>query len=151
MGGGVVLDLIHEIDYARWLFGDLESVKAHVGSVSALDIETEDIAEIICRTTNGAIGRIHQDYFRRRPKRRLEVVCSDGVVEADIQNHTVDWTTLGDEHHRSFDYERNERFRRQFEYFLEHVKTDTPCENDVATGKRVLQTALNVRGELNDR
>ena len=46
MGGGVMLDAIHEIDYAIWLFGCPKEVFAVYGKKSDLEIETEDFAEI---------------------------------------------------------------------------------------------------------
>lgn len=150
MGGGVVLDLIHEIDYAKWLFGELVEIQSHVGQISSLDIETEDIAEVNCRTVNGQIGRIHLDYYRQPGARRLEVVGDRGVVEADIQNGTVCHLGPDTEKTETFEYERNERFRQQLASFLDHVRSRDPCENDVSTGKMVLRTALKIRSEHDD-
>ncbi|HJN62249.1 MAG TPA: Gfo/Idh/MocA family oxidoreductase, partial [Candidatus Parcubacteria bacterium] len=45
LGGGVVLDLIHELDYLYWLFGEVKSVFAFTGKSSNLTIDTEDIAD----------------------------------------------------------------------------------------------------------
>ena len=47
LGGGVVLELSHELDYIRWLGGEVESVGALVGKLSDLEIEVEDTAEIV--------------------------------------------------------------------------------------------------------
>jgi len=42
LGGGVVLDLIHELDYSYWLFGEFYELKSFTGKVSNLKIETND-------------------------------------------------------------------------------------------------------------
>src|SRR5215813_3907127 len=55
LGGGANLDAIHEIDYVRWLLGEV------AGKLSQLQIDTEDVAEILLRFENGAVGEIHLD------------------------------------------------------------------------------------------
>lgn len=149
LGGGVVLDLIHELDYVDWLFGEIATTRAIVDRVSDLDIETEDIAEIACRTTQGTVGRIHLDYFRRPRRRDLEVVGSEGVLRADLEGKTLSLTNPTGTDRESFEYEPDERLRRQLDQFFEHVKTRESPENDVGTGKRVLQTALDVKEDFN--
>lgn len=46
LGGGIVLDASHEIDYVRYLVGEVEEVFAVCRKLSKLDIDTEDFAEI---------------------------------------------------------------------------------------------------------
>ena len=45
LGGGVLLELSHEIDFINWFFGDLHSVTSHVSNSKNLDIDVEDQAE----------------------------------------------------------------------------------------------------------
>ena len=47
MGGGVILDICHEIDIAMAVFGDVKSVCCMARKVSNLDIDTEDVADIV--------------------------------------------------------------------------------------------------------
>ena len=42
-GGGVVLDLIHELDYVSWLVGPVSQIACFADRVSSLEIETEDM------------------------------------------------------------------------------------------------------------
>ena len=46
-GGGVLLDLIHEIDLAYWLFGKTHKIKSFLSNTKTLNIRTEDVANII--------------------------------------------------------------------------------------------------------
>ncbi len=41
MGGGIVLDAIHEIDYLAWFFGPVERVTAETGRLSDLEIDVK--------------------------------------------------------------------------------------------------------------
>ena len=46
LGGGVILELSHELDYIRWIFGEIEWVSAYVNRLSDLNIDVEDTAHI---------------------------------------------------------------------------------------------------------
>jgi predicted dehydrogenase len=62
-GGGVILDYIHEINYARWCFGEFETVSAMAGQRTRLDVETNDVAGILAETRDGTICEFHLDYI----------------------------------------------------------------------------------------
>ncbi len=83
-GGGVHLDLSHELDYMRFLFGDPVSWKTARAGVSSLEIDSEDVFEGIYRYENGFICSVHLDYLQRRKTRKITVVGSKGRVECDL-------------------------------------------------------------------
>jgi predicted dehydrogenase len=145
LGGGVVLDLIHEIDYSYWLFGDVSEQRAWTGQVSGLDVRTEDLAEILLETDSGAVGSIHLDYYRPEPRRTLEITGSDGLISADLNEGTLERRLDGEPSVERFQYERDDLFRSQHDYFLSHVRNREPCENDFPEGKRVLKIALKAK------
>jgi len=91
LGGGVILDRIHEIDYMRWLFGGVSEVTAMAGHISDLEIDTEDVAEIILRFSNGAFGSLHLDYIRRTYDASLEILGDKGIIKWNYQNHSIEW------------------------------------------------------------
>ena len=47
LGGGVLLELSHEIDYLGWVFGDIRWVSAAINKQSLLEIDVEDTAYLI--------------------------------------------------------------------------------------------------------
>ena len=47
LGGGVLLELSHEIDYLLWIFGKVDWVNSHVSKQSDLEIDVEDSAQVI--------------------------------------------------------------------------------------------------------
>lgn len=83
LGGGVILDAIHEIDYVRWLFGEVQSVACVAGKLSRLEIDTEDTAGILLRMETGVIAEIHLDYVQRIYTRNCEVIGDGGTVRWD--------------------------------------------------------------------
>jgi predicted dehydrogenase len=66
LGGGALLDYIHEVDYANWLFGSPQSVFANVGASGSLEIETDDFADLSVTYSAGLSATIHVDYLQPR-------------------------------------------------------------------------------------
>jgi len=86
LGGGVVLDLSHDIDYAQWMFGDVKSVYAQMAKVSSLDIDVEDVVSIILEMRNKAIVTINLDYLQKENSRSIKVVFEKDTVELDCSD-----------------------------------------------------------------
>ena len=84
LGGGVMLDLIHEIDMARWLLGEISDIKAMQSHASRLEIGTEDVACMILRNREGALATVSVDYVSRKPLRRYHVVAENGSITCDL-------------------------------------------------------------------
>jgi predicted dehydrogenase len=95
LGGGVLLELSHELDYARWLLGEAEAISAQTARLGGLDIDVEDTADIQLRFASGAVGSVHLDMVRRTPVRRCEVVCSDGTLTWDGLGRTASFQPPG--------------------------------------------------------
>src|SRR5204863_1092430 len=95
-GGGVILDLIHELDYLLWLNGEVSQVACVADHVSSLEIETEDVAAILLRFANGAIGTVHLDYLQRAPSRTCRLIGEDGTICWDYFGQQVSWYSAGE-------------------------------------------------------
>ena len=81
--GGVLRDLIHEIDYAGWIFGWPSAVQARLKNLGRLGIEAEEIAELNWETSGGCIVSIGIDYLTRSPRRRIRALGESGTLEWD--------------------------------------------------------------------
>ena len=87
--GGVLRDLIHEIDYAGWLFGWPDRLQARVRNLGRLGIDADEIAELQWETRTGCVVSIHLDYLTRPPRRRLTACGERGTIEWDAMAQTV--------------------------------------------------------------
>jgi predicted dehydrogenase len=94
-GGGVLLDLSHELDYLGWLFGEALEIFCAAEHASALEGDTEDLAEVMVRFSSRMLAHVHLDYLRRAYRRDLEIIGAEGVITWDYSSRAV--TVLGPE------------------------------------------------------
>lgn len=155
LGGGVLLELSHEIDYVRWLVGEVTEVSARVGHVSDLEIDVEDTADITLLFATGATGTIHLDMVQRAPSRACKVVGTEGTLTWDGPTHHVrwyeaasaEWTDLCPASPR----DRNETYLAELRHFLDCVAGSATPAVTGEDGRRVLQIALAARQSSEER
>ena len=88
-GGGVVFDLVHEIDMARWLLGPLTLHAATGGHLSSLPIESNDVHVALLKTGRGAPVVVSLDYVSLQPVRRYSLVTTAGTFIVDLMDKTI--------------------------------------------------------------
>jgi predicted dehydrogenase len=81
LGGGVLLDVIHELDYAGWLLGRAEQASAVLGYTGTLEIDVEDHVLARVRYASGARGSFTLDYLDRSYRRGCRVIGSEASAE----------------------------------------------------------------------
>jgi predicted dehydrogenase len=87
--GGVLLDLIHEIDYAVWLFGAPSRVFARLQNSGRLGIESEEAADLYWETPQAATVSIRLDYLTLTTHRTMQAYGSSGEIAWDGVAQTV--------------------------------------------------------------
>ncbi len=120
LGGGVLLDLSHEIDYALWFFGEVKSVSARLQMALELEIETEAIADLELEFVSGIKADIHLSYASRQPARFCEIKTSDQTLRWDFQPN-------------------NEMYLEEMKHFIKVVKGREKPLVTVADGIKVLE------------
>lgn len=88
LGGGVTLDLIHEIDYMVGLFGLPEKVFNIHGKYSNLEIDSDDLSIYIAKYKD-LLCEVHLDYFGRKYQRKCELYTAAGTYIADFKGNTI--------------------------------------------------------------
>jgi predicted dehydrogenase len=145
-GGGCILDCIHEIDLAWWYLGDVLEVLCLAGHISRLEIDTEDVAALICRHYTGALSEIHLDYVQRTSERGCQIVGEAGSIFWDFNARqlrlydatTNRWTS----HEEPADWQLNQMYVDEMRHFLECVQTRRQTVLPIPEAVPVLQIAF---------
>lgn len=125
-GGGVVLDLIHELNYPAWLLNEPLQFIAGFATRLSLPIKAEDVSEGIFRTKKTLVS-IHQDYLRIPARRSCEIVGSKGSIMWDGDTVTVQ--TKNNTRHINVAEDRNVMYVRELAFFMQTVQSDTKYSN----------------------
>jgi predicted dehydrogenase len=84
LGGGVLLELSHELDYLIWLFGPIKWVMASVSKKSDLEINVEDTASVLMGLTNHYGDEIsvtlNMDFIRHDTVRQCIAIGKKGTL-----------------------------------------------------------------------
>lgn len=139
-GGGVHLDLIHEMDYVLWFFGIPLTLHARLKSQSSLDINAIDAAYYQLDYSKFT-ARIALNYFRRIPKRTFEIVGSNHVYLLDLLKGKI-WID-GTLTYESRENDILHSYEDQLEHFISVLESDKEFENNLENGYLTLKYALN--------
>jgi len=89
LGGGIILDASHELDYIRYLFGNPKFVLSKYKNTKFLKSDTDAISDMILEFNRDLFGTIHVDYLRRQYKRTFEVILEYGLIEWSLTEHEI--------------------------------------------------------------
>lgn len=141
MGGGVHLDLFHEIDYTHWIFGQPLKTHSIKSSRSDLGIKAFDYANYILEYP-GYIANITLNYYRPVPKRTIEIVFSKSIWLVDlIANKITD--EKGTIIYEVIDYNLINTYIDQMRYFLDSMVNKITPMNTFSESLTILKSVLN--------
>ena len=131
--GGVLRDLIHEVDYAGWLFGWPVAVQATIRNLGRLGIAADEITDLMWEGREGVVVSLTLDYLSRPPRRSMKAMGEWGTLEWDGIEGTVKLALAGgsSEVLRS-SQTRDETFLDQANAFINVAKG--PRDSRLATG-----------------
>jgi predicted dehydrogenase len=101
LGGGVLMELSHEIDYLMWIFGQIDWVRATLSKQSELEIDVEDTAHLVLgfvsdTLTRQNIGSVDLDFVRHDVKRECVAIGETGSLRWNGITGVVELTNEGD-------------------------------------------------------
>jgi len=153
-GGGIIFEGVHEMDYLRWMAGEVIGVHAYARHVSDLDIDGEDTALVLLHFASGALGQIQLDYLSAVKIRGCEIVGADGMLRWVSEGKAPEriqvmhfevasgcWKEL----YATQAYDGNEMYVAEMRHFLDCIREHQPPFVDIEEGSRVLRLTLSAR------
>jgi predicted dehydrogenase len=146
LGGGCVLDAIHEMDLACWFFGFPQAVHGSLYPGTALGITAEAQAESIWTYPAGPLISIHQSFLQRWRQRRCEIAGAEGTALWDNRERKV-WLWDARRQQRSAladlnAVDPNQMYLDELQYFIGCIEQHQQPESDIRWAARVLAVAL---------
>lgn len=147
MGGGILLDGSHEIDYVRWIGGEVAAVYAVAAKLSTLEMDGEDTAALLLRFRTPAIGEIHLDCVQRGYSRRCTLIGSEATVRWDVTSG-LHITTARGVTHEAIVPAPNDPYVAELRAF---IAGDLASHATLADGLRILEVVDAARASAASR
>jgi len=141
LGGGVHLDLIHELDYTIWIFGKPINYNSIKRKVSNLLIDTFDYTNYNLSYPDFNVS-ITLNYYRSTPKRQIEIILENETLICDLLTSTI----LNSENKIIFidnEFDFSKTYLDQMNYFIDNLENDNIYMNDINESFEILKIALN--------
>lgn len=138
-GGGVLLDLSHEIDLFQFISGRADYVAGYGGKFSSLEIDSEDTFSLLVKSQNCPHATIHMNYIDHLTQRHL-------TLHTNSTTYVLDYIagTWRDAHGtETLKFDRNESYIGLTKAFL--ANSDEVCDYQSALNiNRIAQQAESV-------
>ena len=138
MGGGVLIDLIHEWDYLSSFLGFPQKVEKYYGKYSNLEINSEDLAVYIAQYKDKLL-ELHLDYCGKQTRRSCEFITDEGVFCFDIANNQILKNGIVQ---KAFNDNRNDMYYNELKTFFAITKNMVDNPNTIENAIKVMKVAL---------
>jgi predicted dehydrogenase len=146
MGGGVLLDLSHEFDYLKYIFGDFKEIKSYYGKVSKVTSDAEDFADVLIRTKKGLTINLHINFMSKISKREIVIDHEHGYIVADLNNYTIE-SLLGNKNSMlRYPIDRDGYLKEQSVYYFRHLG-ETSIMNGLSEAMALLKKIMEIKHE----
>jgi predicted dehydrogenase len=146
LGGGVLLELSHEIDYLRWIFGEVDWVQASLTTQGDLEIDVEDSAHLMigfCSKCGAKpiVATLNLDFIRQDTSRSCTAIGKLGSLRWNAIDGTVElWAsgTQGWQEIYKHQATRDESYLAEWNNFLKSIEQGVPPMITGEDGLKVL-------------
>jgi predicted dehydrogenase len=131
LGGGVLLELSHEIDYLRWIFGEIDTVNASLLRQSALEIDVEDTAHLMLGFRGEAghtplVASLDIDFIRHDTARSCIAIGDAGSLRWNALEGKVEFYAPGGTSWQVLETlptQRDDSYLAEWRHFLDCVES----------------------------
>ena len=140
LGGGVVNDLSHELDYLQFLAGEWNSVVSIGGHITNLEIESEDIVSFLLTTKRCKNIVCQLNYWDKNTQRFCIINAEKGTCTMDFISNTL----MINKNISHYPQERNQMFSEMHKKILKE-EGDLCIFEDALSVVRLINTIRESR------
>ena len=89
LGGGVLLELSHELDFIKWIFDEIKILFSFNKRISKLDINTDDILSIAAKLRRNIFLNLNINFFSKITNRTIKIDGDSFSLNADLINNKI--------------------------------------------------------------
>lgn len=153
LGGGIILDGSHELNYLQWLGGKVNQVFSYYSKVPKLKTKTEGLAEILLSFKSTAIGRIHLDFVNPKYNRHCEIIGDEGSIRWYFDKKTVEIQKSRQVNYKVIKYgkDNNEMYLSELRYVLNCLNGKKNNLITLSSAKDTLEGSIAIKksGKIN--
>jgi predicted dehydrogenase len=123
LGGGILLDAIHELDYLYYKFGKIKDISVRNYKISDKTVDTEDVSLSEILFENGTLAHVHLNYLSEKYTRYYEQLIDDKLIKTDF-------------------IITNDMYIKEVEYFVNCIKINKQCMNSFSEAYYLLEKIL---------
>lgn len=146
MGGGIVLDDIHEFDLLFWLnnFSEVKKFSLIKSNSGALEIETEDQAKATFEFKNGVLGSVFCDYLSKSYIRECLVLGEKGNLKWSWKDNQIIFESENEKKtiFAPHQIDLNQMYVEEIKYFLDCVKEKKVTFNNISRATLLLKKLI---------
>jgi predicted dehydrogenase len=152
LGGGILLDGSHEIDYIIWFFGAPSDVVCMAGRVSTLEVNVEDCATILLQFPTGMRADVHLDFIQRSYSRACTLIGENGKLQWDFLGNAIEIVRPGiPVETLKFDCDVNAMYLSELQNFLECAESRSHPRFELEEAILTLRVALAARRSAEEK
>ena len=146
LGGGVLLELSHELDYSNWIFGPFKQVKSKIINSGKLNINVEDEAELKLISKNDIQVLMNLNFNTKKITRTCELIGSEGNITWDgIKNNVKVKDKSRKIQSWKFKNNKDTLFKEQITHFIECIEKKIKPKVSLNDGIQTLNIILKAK------
>ena len=152
MGGGIILDGSHELNYLQWMGGQIDYVFSFYQKIPKMNVETEGISEILTQFNSKVIGRIHLDFINPKYNRHCEILGNKGSINWSYEDLSFDIQKINGKK-KSVKYERdpNKMYIDEMKHVINCINNKESNRISLEDAKKTLEISLSIKESGNKK
>lgn len=143
-GGGLLLELSHELDYIKWIFGKIKLIYSYNKKISNLKIDTDDILILFGEINKKTKVIFNMNFFSRINKRDIQIEGKNFSLKADLIKNYIE--IFGNKKKKKYSWKKYKVFNTYVEEHKKVLKKDLEDFCTLEDSMNTLKMINQIRG-----